>query len=509
MRAQISETRSVERARRRIVKACLAAGIAVMASSHSSEAETLFEALASTYANHPAISAERARVRARDEEIARTQAGYRPTITGQADLGSQRTETDPGSRADGTVHPRTVSLSLSQPIFDGYQTAYGVKEAEASVLAQREVLRGVEIRTLLDAVTVYSNVIRDNAVVRLREANVRVLSEQLRATEERFAVGEVTRTDVAQARARRAGAISALEAAKSNVRTSIGEYVRVIGHAPTTLETPPEIGHLLPGTLDEAIAVGMAEDPDVVTAAFREQATRHGIKRIEGQALPSIRVDATIQERLDPSLLIERSETAQIFARLTVPFYQGGEVAASVRQAKEERLGQLDDIEDARIRARSNVVTAWSRLIAARAQLVSDQVQVEATQTALEGVREEEKVGQRTLLDVLDAEQEFLNAKVGLVSTQRDLIVAAYSLYASMGRLTASDLGVQVALYDTEEHFRETNGKWWGFTIEREEGYSGYTIDGLHTEQVNGEPYSGWQSDLSFGDWSDSATSEK
>lgn len=492
----------------RLARVCLAAGLALLLSRTAARAETLFEALAATYTSNPAINAERARVRARDEDIARAQSGYRPTISGQADVGSQRTETDPGSRADGTVHPRSVTLSLSQPIFDGYQTVYGVREAESSVLAQREVLRGIELQTLLDGVTVYVNVIRDQAIVRLRQSNVAVLSEQLSGTEERFAVGEVTKTDVAQARARRAGAVSALELAKSNVRSSIGEYIRIVGHAPGSLQDPRPIDHLLPATLDEAIATGMAEDPDVVSAAFREQASRHTIKRIEGESLPQVRVDALFQERLDPSLLVERQELAQIFARLTVPFYQGGEISARVRQAKQERQGQIEDIEQARVQARSRVVTAWSRLVAARAQLQSDQVQVEATQTALDGVREEEKVGQRTLLDVLDAQQENLDAQVRLVSTRRDLIVAAYSLYAATGRLTASDLGLGVGLYDVEEHFRQTNGKWWGFTIEREDGYSGTTIDGLHTENVQGEYVSPWSAEIQL-DWSDATVSQK
>ena len=243
--------------------------------------------------------------------------------------------------------------------------------------------------------------------------------------------------------------------------------------------------HLIPYSLEEAIGLGQSQNPDVIAAAYLEEAAVHNIKRVEAFMLPQVQVDASFTERFDPSPVVKRSETAQIFARMSVPFYQGGQVAAQVRGAKEQRHSRLEDIETARLQVRSDVITAWSQYDAAKAQLVSDRVQVDATRIALEGVREEEKVGQRTLLDVLNAEQEFLNAKVSLAGTERDEVVAAFSLISAVGRLSFEDLGLQTDPYDVESHYREVNGKAWGITIEREEGYEGYTIEGLQNTPPN------------------------
>lgn len=451
-------------------------------------AETLGEAFASAYDGNPRINAERARLRATDEELARAQSGYRPTLTGTASIEAKRTFVEPREEPTAAelaartefpgpiTHPKTVGLNLAQPIFDGYRTVNAVREADATILAGRQTLSGIEQFVFLEVVTAYANVIRDQATLTLREANVAVLSRELQATEERFAVGEVTKTDVAQARARRAGAVSAAELAKANVRSSIADYVRVVGHPPTSLTEPRPLDRLLPAAMEDAIAIGMSENPDVVAAAFREKASTHTIDKIEGEMLPDIRVEASYQNTIDPNASIDHTQTGSVIARLTVPFYQGGEVAARVRQAKEARLGRLEDIESARVEVRAAVTSGWAQYVAARAQLESANIQVAATQVALEGVREEERVGQRTLLDVLDAQQELIDAKVGLLAAKRDVVVASYTIVRAMGHLTAADVGVGVELYDAEAHYNDTNGKAWGATIEREEGYEGYVI---------------------------------
>jgi outer membrane protein len=438
--------------------------------------ETLGEALASAYVNNPRINAERARLRATDEELARAQSGYRPTIFGTADYAMyQRTETQPNNFNDGIINPKTITLNVQQPLYSGGRTVNSVRQADAVILASREQLRGVEQQLFIDGVTAYVNVIRDQEIFRLRQANVEVLSRELKATEERFAVGEVTKTDVAQARARRAASVSALDLAKANLRSSIADYERVTGHPPTSLEEPSVRVDLIPADLEEAIRIGETQHPDVVAAAFFERAAGYNVDVIAGELLPDLRLEANYTDRIDPTRVIERQETGQIIARLTVPIYQAGEVAARVRQAKEERVGRLEDIEQARVEIKAQVSSAWSQYIAAQAQIESDQIAVDAANVALEGVREEEKVGQRTLLDVLDAEQELLNARVQLVTNQRNLIVASYSLIASMGRMTVADLSVPSPQYDVEENYDKVNGQWWGTTIEREEGFEGTT----------------------------------
>jgi outer membrane protein len=436
--------------------------------------ESLPEALASAYVNNPRINAERARMRATDEELAKAQSGYRPTLFGTFDWTMwQKSESAPASQSDGVTDPKVITLNARQPLYQGGRVVNTVRQADAVILASREQLRGVEQELFLDGVIAYVNVIRDQEIFRLRQANVETLSEELRATEERFAVGEVTRTDVAQARARHAEAVSALDLAKANLRTAIADYERVTGHPPTSLEQPAIRVDLIPAGVEEAIQIAESEHPDVIAAAYFERAAGFAIKTVEGELLPELNLEASYVDRVDPNRFLDRQEQGTLVARLTVPLYQGGEVEARIRQAKEERVGRREDIELARVQIRSLVSAAWSQFVAAQAQIVSDRVQVEAAQIALEGVREEEKVGQRTLLDVLDAEQERLDASVQLVTTERNLIVAGYALIAAMGRLTAVDLSLPTAQYDVEENYHEVNGKWWGTSIEREEGYEG------------------------------------
>lgn len=454
----------------------------LVAGGHAALAESLSEALASAYMNDPRIDAAISTLRATDESLAVAQSGYRPTVSVNADVDSQRLETEQlsafssrtvGGQADGTSHPKGWTIQAQESLFDGYQTVSQVRKADANIRAQREILRNTEQQVLLEAVRAYVNVVRDRAIVKLRQSNVDVLSQELKATEERFAVGEVTKTDVAQAKARLAGAISAREAAEGNRRASEGDFERVIGHAPGVLEVPRPAEHLQPRSLDEAIGIGQSEHPSIASALFQEEAAKHNVDQVYGQMLPSVQLSAQFQQRFDTTTVQEKFEQGQLIARLTVPIYQGGQVAAEVRQAKHQRFSALESIETARLQVRSDVTSTWSQLVSARAQLQSDKVQVESTRIAFDGVKEEEKVGQRTLIDVLDAEQEYLNAQVSLVSDQRDLVFAAYSLVSAVGRLSPSDLGLGTQPYDVEPHYDEVNGKWGGLTIEEDEAFTG------------------------------------
>ena len=290
--------------------------------------------------------------------------------------------------------------------------------------------------------TAFVDVVRDQSVVRLRESNVHVLTRELTATEARRAAREVTRTDVAQAKARRARAISQLDQARANLKSSRAAFEKAAGHPPTHLSPPTPPGKFLPRSLEEALAVGEKENPNVVAALYREQAARHTIERIRGELLPEVRLEASYQNRFNAATTLHEQEVGTVSGRLTVPLYEGGETYARVRAAKHTHISRLQEIEQARSETQATVTQAWSRYGATRAQLKSDQVQVEANRTALEGVREEERVGQRTLLDLLNAEQELLDAEVQLVITRRDLIVAAYTLIAQTGRLNAEELGL-------------------------------------------------------------------
>ncbi len=449
----------------------VAAAVCVIGYMPLAHGETLNEALASAYRYNPQLDAERARQRATDEEVPRAKSGYRPRIDANGDVNFVNTNTRPDSVTEGRTYPKGYSIDAVQPVFTGLQTLYGVKGAEASVRSGREQLRTIEQQVLLDAVTAYMDVVRDQSIVQERENNVRVLSKELRATKDRFAVGEVTKTDVAQAQARRAGAVSDLDQSRANLKSRRAVYEQVIGHPPTRLSYPSGYERLLPKSLGEAKSIGMQENPNVVGALYDEEAARHDVDRIRGELLPTVQLEASYSDRYDSGGGLSQSETATVTGRLRVPIYQGGEVYARVRQAKHTHIQRLQQIEQARTEVEAQITAAWSQLLGVRAQLSSDGVQVESNRTALNGVREEERVGQRTVLDVLDAELELLDAQVQLSTTRRNLVVAAYALLASVGRLEVAQLGVSDPVYDPEVHYHEVRRKWWGVSITDSEGH--------------------------------------
>jgi outer membrane protein len=439
--------------------------------STSAAAESINDAIASAYRYNPRLDAARATLRATDETVAQVNAGYRPTLNGSADVGFSNVETDPrSSTTSGETHPRGYSITASQPLFRGFRVQNGVREAEANVRAGRETLRTAEQSVLLEAATAYMDVVRDQAIVRLRESNVDVLSRELKAARDRFAVGEVTRTDVAQAEASRANAVSQLDLAKSNLQTSRAAFERATGHAPVRVSEPRPMDKRLPRSLDEAISISSKENPAVVGALYREQSARSTVDKIWGELLPSAQVDARYTKRLDPSPVTNSSDTATVVGTLTVPLYSGGEIQARVRGAKQTHLARIQEIEQNRTEVRALVVQAWSQLLASRAQVTSGNVQVQSNRTALTGVREEEKVGQRTLLDVLNAEQALLNAQVDLVTAQRNVVVFSYTVLQNIGRLNVQELGTNSDVYDAEVHYGEVRRKWWGIDITRNDG---------------------------------------
>ncbi|MEQ8825111.1 MAG: TolC family outer membrane protein [Filomicrobium sp.] len=453
----------------------------------AAQAETLGDALAAAYRYNPRIDAERARLRATDEAVPQARSGYLPRVNGTADVsiqdirsrlrdenangfsGALGTVTS-GTRSGDTIYPRGYGVTVQQNLFNGFRTRNTVAEAEANVRAGRESLRDIERQVLLEAATAYMDVVRDKAVVRLQENNVAVLTRELRATQDRFNVGEVTRTDVSQAQARRAGSVSQLDLARANLKSARARYERVVGAPPSSLIEPSVPHKILPRSLDQAISVGVDENPLVIAALYREQAARHSVDVVRGELLPTLNLEASYQNRFHTSSTNAESETTTLVGRLDVPIYQGGEVSARVRSSKHTHVSRIQEVEDARTQVQEAVVTAWSQFQAVQAQLQSDQTQVNANQTALTGVREEEKVGQRTLLDVLNAEQELLNAQVQLATTRRNLIVAAYTLLSAIGRLNVETVGVVSTVYDPEAHYHEVRRKWWGISITHADG---------------------------------------
>ena len=428
-------------------------------------AETLNDALAAAYQNNPQLLAEQARLRAVDEGLAQAQSGYRPNINLNAEGGAQRTTTKPGVLSDGRTSPYGYSVTLNQPLFRGFRTVNSIRAAKADIAAGRATLRHTEQLVLRDAVTAYMNVVRDQAIFRLRQNNVSVLSKQLEATNERFSVGEVTQTDLSQAKARRSLAVSELNFAKANYNTAIAEYQRIIGHAPKGLGRPGSIGKFLPRSQSKAVAIGLAEHPQIESAVAVEVSARHNLDVIKGERLPEVNLEVQYGQSFDGSRTIDERESGSVFARARVPLYQSGAVYARIRQAKQVVLQRRAEIEQARLQIRSSIISAWSQMIAVRAQIAANKVAVRANRTALSGVKDEEKVGQRTILDVLDAEQELLNSQVSLAIAERDAVVAEYTLFAAVGRLSVAALPVTTLIYDPEDNTHQVNRRWRGGTI--------------------------------------------
>jgi outer membrane protein len=447
----------------------------VLGAAPKLRAETLNWALAHAYSGNPDLNQTRASVRARDEEAPKALAGLRPKASIGANAGVEYgTIRIPGGRnnfgqrqylSDEYVgKPRGAQLNVSQTLFDGGRTENSVRQAESSVLSARAGLRQVEQTILQSAATAYMNVSRDTAILGLRKSNVNVLEEQLRLTKDRFDVGEVTRTDVAQSEASLAQARSDMFAAQATLKISVANYRQIIGVAPKHLEPGHGVEKLLPKSTDGAIAIALLESPSVISAEHQVDASALAVKVAESALSPTVSVGVQVGPSWDSFLGFpgSRQFAAQATGQLNVPLYQGGSEYASIRQAKES-LGQARLNADLqRETARANVVTNFAQLETAKASIVSNQAAVKAAEIALQGVREEAKVGQRTTLDVLNAQLALLNARVALVISQRDRIVASYGALASIGRLSSEQLGLDVAAYDPATHFEQVKDKWIG-----------------------------------------------
>jgi outer membrane protein len=436
---------------------------ALAAPGNGAFADTLQDALVAAYSTNPQLAAERARQRAVDENVSIARAGWRPTIIMTGSYGYQHSRTTIGFAPGITqTHPASGNVTATQPIFDGLRTPYAIREAKAQVRAGRASLDSVEQDVMLAVVTAYVNVQRDQAVVDLNRSNVDVLKRELQATNDRFSVGELTRTDVAQAQARLGGAQSALTQAEANLTNSLSSYERTVGQKPGTLAPPPPIP-ALPASEDEALDVGLKENPSLLAARENETASRYGVMVAKGALLPAIDVRGRLEHDEETLTPTSQTDSKSVVAEVTVPLYQAGSDWARVRQAKQTNSQNLMLIASTERQVREGVSNAWEQLGAARAQIQSDEEQVRANEIAYEGVRQEAQVGSRTTLDVLNAEQELLNARVSLVGSQRNEYVAAFQLLSSIGRLSAQELGLPVKAYDPKTYYRKVNHKFIGW----------------------------------------------
>ena len=436
-----------------------AAGLVLILSSGLSKAETIESALARAYANNADLNAQRASVRATDEQVPRAKSGYLPRVTASAQGGKDNNVYN-GSEANLT--PRALALTVTQNLYNGDRTANQINAAEAGVLAAQAGLRQSEQTVLLNAASQYMNVVRDEAVVRLRTANIGVLKEQLRQTQDRFQVGEVTRTDVAQVEAQLAAAEADFSTAETTLAVSRAAYGQVVGADPVDLADAEPVSKGLPGSLKEAMAAGESSHPQVQAARLAVEVAEASVKSAEGELKPSVDLQGSVSRSWDYKAANDEVSDAKFLGILSVPLYEAGEVSARVRAAK-ETLGQRQlEADSARFAVRSGIAGAWSQFETANARLKSAKAQIAAAEIALNGVREEAKVGQRTTLDVLISSQNLLAAQVNLVSAQHDRVVSSYQVLASVGRLSASGLGLKVASYDPKKHYEASKSRATG-----------------------------------------------
>jgi outer membrane protein len=446
---------------------CAAAMAVAVGLPWQAAAETLESALAQAYRNNPTLNAQRAALRVTDEGVAQALAGYRPRVNASFDSGYQRFESHTLSSlgysvTNTNISPRGGNVGLVQPVYNGQRTGNLTRQAEAAVLTGRETLRNTMQTVLLDGATAYMNVLRDTAILDLQRRNVQVLQEQLKQTRDRFNVGEVTRTDVAQSESRVAAAQSQVLSAEANLKASQAAYRRVIGVEAVGLRAGMPVDRLSPGSLDGSINQGRAEHPTVTAAQYTVDTAQFAVKAAEGTLYPTITAEASVQKRWDLAPGSNDQLTGTVLGRMTVPIYQGGSEYSIIRQAK-ETLGQRRiELDVQRDLVQATVVQAWSTLEATKAQIIAAQAQVTATEVALNGVREEARVGQRTTLDVLNAQQELVNARVALVTAQRDRVVASYTLLAAVGRLGPQALTLATEDYDPRVHYHQVRDKWFG-----------------------------------------------
>jgi outer membrane protein len=446
---------------------------ASMLSPLPASAETIFGALSKAYQNNSQLNSARAGVRVTDEGVAIAKSGYRPTVAGSASIDYSSTNGPltalGGLKGTTRLTTGNFGVQINQTLFDGFQTRNNVAGAEAQVEASNENLRNTEQNILFNAASAYMDVIRDRQIAALTEQNLKFLTEQVRAARSRLEVGEGTRTDVAQAEASRSEALAQLSAARAQALASAATYRQIVGDDPGTLKGASPLVKLLPKSLDSAIAIAANEHPAILANEHLVDASAFAVKSAEGALLPQVSASAGVSRDYRgadglPGVDSTNgySNSASVGATLTIPIYTGGRVDAQVRQNK-EALGQARiEVDVARDQVRQAATSAWTQYTAARESVDANRALISAAQLALNGVIEERNVGQRTTLDVLNAQNDVITAQINLASAEHDVVVGSYGILLGIGHLSVDRLGLQVAKYHPEEHYKAVKDKWIG-----------------------------------------------
>lgn len=433
----------------------------------AASAETITGALSKAYQYNSQLNSARAGVRVTDEGVAIAKSGWRPTINGSASIDYSSSHLN-GSNRSTALTTGNFGIQIDQTLFDGFQTRNNVAAAEAQVRASVENLRNTEENILFNAASAYMDVIRDRQIAVLTEQNLQFLTEQARAARSRFEVGEGTRTDVAQADASRASAVAQLSAARAQALASAALYHQIVGDEPGKLKGASPLSKLLPRSLDAAIAIAANEHPAILSTQHLVDAAAFSVKSAEGALLPQLSASAGVSSAYRntvPGAFATQDGTtnsASVGATLTIPIYSGGRTSAIVRQNKESLSQARIEVDVNRDQVRQAVASAWSQYTAAQQNVAANKQVIDASILALNGVIEERNVGQRTTLDVLNAQATVITAKINQANSEHDVVVASYAILSAIGRLSTERLALQVTKYRPEEHYNAVKDKWIG-----------------------------------------------
>lgn len=449
-------------------KIIITALLLTCALSSPSKAQTVFEALSSAYNTNPTLQGQRAYLRAVDENVAIAKSGFRPTIAIRGSYSDTDISHDNyGQNSDGANS--SASAVITQPLFNGLSTLNSVKAADKNVKAEQQNLFNVEQNVFLDASTAYFNVVQNAAIVELQKNNEKLLKRKLEETTERFNVGDVTRTDVSQAKARYAQAQAATISAEGDLEASKAVYKQVIGSEPKTLSEPKNLSKFIPNNFNDALAYAKEHNFAVLAAKETLSAKDYTVSANSGALLPQVSLEGSANSsRNDPENTSKdhKQDYYAVGVNMTVPLYDAGENRARIRQSKYQKWQAQELLLNAERQAVSDITKAWEYMAANHAKIKSIKEQIKANEIALEGVQKEETLGNRTILDVLDAYNELLSSKVEEVKARRNYFVSGMQVLAAMGKLTANELNLAVDIYDAEKYYKETKGKWLSLSVD-------------------------------------------
>lgn len=424
-------------------------------------AADIFNVLSETYDSNPTLQSERAYLRSVDENVAIAKSGYRPNLSLNGGYRDGENKIKKGVGNGGEYNSLSGAAQISQPVFSGFSTVNSVKAADRNVKAAQNNLSNVEQGILLEASTAYLDVLQNRAIVELQKNNEELLQKKLDETIERFNVGEVTRTDVSQARARHSQAVSDRIASEGTLEASVAAYVELIGSEPEDLSEPTGMKEFLPTSFEQALDTALKNSYTIRQAKNLYAARGYEVYARTGELLPSVSVDGSIgRNKAEQNTIDTTTENTEWGVNVNIPLYSGGATRARIRQSKYLKWQAQEGVLQAKRAVKASVRSAWEYMKSNESQLQAIAAQIKANSIALEGVQKEEALGNRTILDVLDAYQELLNSKVNDVKARRTYYVSAMNLLASMGKMTAKDLKLNVELYDADKHYEETKGKW-------------------------------------------------